>query len=103
MDKYLSLCEQLGQEPNPDEMPIDPSLDFDVIAQQAFFLYHTLPDKVEGMAGLWLGKEFGGLLDIMNIYSIEHKREVMDYLLYMIQIARDCYSQERDNQSKMRK
>ena len=97
------MCEQLGEEPDPEKMPIDPSIDFDTLAQQAFFLYHVLPDKIESMAGIWLGKDYSGLMDIMNIYNIEHKREVLDYLLFMIQTARDAYTVQRENQSKMRK
>lgn len=84
-------------------MPIDPTIDFDSTARQAFFLYHALPDKIDSMGGVWLGKELAGILDIMTIYEIERKREVMDYLLYMIQTARSAYSEKRAIESKVRK
>ena len=84
-------------------MPIDPTTDFDSIAKQAFFLYHALPDKIDSMGGVWLGKELAGVLDIMIIYEIERKREVMDYLLFMIQTASSAYSAKRDQESKARK
>ena len=90
-------------DPDPDQMPVDPGLDFDVPAQQAYFLYSVLPDKIEGMAGIWLGKDYTGLMDIMDIYSMENKKDIMDYLIYMIQVAREAYAAEREQQSKMRK
>ena len=93
----------MGQEPDPEQMPIEPIIDFDLPAQQAFFLYHTLPDKIDSMGGIWLGKELAGILDIMIIYDIYRKREVMDYLLFMIQTARSAYSSKREQESKMRK
>lgn len=83
-------------------MPIDPTIDFDLPAQQAFFIYHALPDKIDSMGGVWLGKELAGILDIMTIYEIERKREVMDYLLFMIQTARSAYATKREQESKMR-
>jgi hypothetical protein len=55
------------------------------------------------MGGIWLGKELAGILDIMIIYDIDRKREVMDYLLYMIQTARTAYAAKREQESKMRK
>lgn len=55
------------------------------------------------MGGVWLGKELAGILDIMTIYEIERKREVMDYLLFMIQTARSAYATKREQESKMRK
>lgn len=94
------ICEQLGQEPNPDEIPIDPATDFDRSAQQALYIFTILPDKIEGMAGMWLGKDFGGIGDIFEIYNVANKRDTMDYLVYMIQIARESYNAERERQLK---
>lgn len=82
---------------------MDPISDFDLEGQQAFFLYQILPDIVEGMAGLWLGKNFSGLSDIMNIYNMEKKKEILDYLFYMIQIARIAYNEERERSSKLKR
>jgi hypothetical protein len=102
VSKYLEICSQLGIEPNPNQMPIDPSVDFSYQVQQAFFLYSSLSDKIDSMGGIWLGKDLSGVLDLMTIYNINNKKEVMDYLLYMIQTARGAYAALREQQSKMR-
>jgi hypothetical protein len=81
---------------------LDPFVDFSSAAQQAFYLYTILPDKIDSMGGVWLGKDFSGIGDILDIYNITDKREVFDYLVYMIQIARESYAQERERQSKLK-
>ena len=95
--------EQLGREPNPDDMPVSPMEDFDTSAQQAYYLYTVLPDKVDSMGGIWLGKDFAGLQDIMDIKNIHNRSEVFDYLMYMIQITRSSYAKQRELESKMKK
>jgi len=82
-------------------MPVDPMLDFELPAQQAFFVYNVLPDKIDSMGGIWLGKDFSGIGDILDIYAHSNKREVLDYLIYMIQTARSAYAKERELQSKL--
>jgi hypothetical protein len=54
------------------------------------------------MGGIWLGKDFSGIGDIMDIYQMSEKKDVMDYLIYMIQIARETQAKERDMQSKLK-
>ena len=74
IEQYLQMCEQMGWEPNEDEMPKDPShLSYNV--QSALILYNALPDIWEGMSGTWMGKDYSGLMDIMNIYEIDNKKE----------------------------
>ena len=41
--KYYDICEQLGQEPDPTQMPLEPS-DFPEEVQVAFFMFSLLPD-----------------------------------------------------------
>ncbi len=77
--------------------------DFDSEAQQAYQMFLILPDKIDSMGGVWLGKDFSGVGDLFKIYKIRNKRDVMDYLVYMIQVARESYAKEREIQSNVKK
>lgn len=93
-EQYFLMCEQMGFEPNWEETPIDES-DLSLSCQYALLLSSILPDKIEGMNGMWLGKDFAGLMDIMEIYEITYKREVFDYLLVIINEYRKYYEEQR--------
>lgn len=60
-----------------EDEPLDPS-DLSIEAQQALLLMNILPDKIEGMNGIWLGKDYTGLSDIMNIYNMINWRDTFD-------------------------
>ena len=82
MYKYLALCEQLGEEPDPEKMP--PAMDmFPYEVQMAFFIYSLLQDTWEGMNGMYMGKNLSGLSTLLDIYEIEDKKTVV-YFLTMI-------------------
>ena len=69
----------MGVEPKEEDIPKDPST-FSLEAQQALVLVNALPDKWDGMNGIWLGKDYSGLGDILVIYEVEEKREVFELL-----------------------
>ncbi len=84
----------MGWEPNEEEMPKDPgSLPFE--AQTALIIFNILPDKFEGMSGTWLGKEFSALETIMNIYEVENRKEVLEYILLIQREYSDYYSKQQ--------
>tara|TARA_Y100000034_G_C6791903_1_gene354646 strand:+ start:562 stop:852 length:291 start_codon:yes stop_codon:yes gene_type:complete len=91
------MCEQMGYEPEEENMPVDPS-DLSYNCQQAIVLFQILPDKIEGMAGMWLGKDYSGLFDIMRLLDIFDKKRVFELLQICISEAHKHYEQ----QSKMR-
>ena len=79
MDKYLALCEQLGEEPDPEKMP--PAMDmFPYEVQMAFFIYSLLQDSWDGMNGMYMGKNLAGLSVLLDIYEIEDKKTVVYFL-----------------------
>ena len=87
----------MGWEPNETEIPLDPSsLEYEV--QQALMLFNILPDRVEGMGGSWLGKDFNSLSVFMDIYEITDRQEVLEYILIIQREYSDYYS----NQQKMK-
>lgn len=51
--------------------------------QQAFFLYNSLPDRWDGMSGSFLGKDWGALEALCNIWEIEDRKTVMLFIKYI--------------------
>ena len=60
-------------------MPLEAS-DFPLEVQSAFFIYELLPDRWDGMQGLYLGKDWSALEYLMNLYDIECPRETIKML-----------------------
>ncbi len=88
------MCEEMGWEPDLTQEPMDVG---DLINdfQYSILLYNILPDKIEGMNGVWMGKEFAGLMDIMELYDIPNKRLTFEGLLLCIGEASKFYEQQR--------
>lgn len=77
-EKYLKICEQLGQEPNPDKMP--PAWeDLPEIAQTAINTFNALGDRVYPEIG-YVGKDYTNLPILIDIYGIEDS----DYFLEIL-------------------
>ena len=89
----------MGLPIDEDEIPLDIN-DVSYNSQQAIFLFNILPDKIEGMNGIWLGKEYAGLSDIMNIYEIDDQKEVLDLLQVCIREASKVYAKQREQANK---
>ena len=89
----------MGTEPVEKDIPIEPG-DLSFETQQDLMLFSILTDKIEGMNGIWLGKEFSGIGDIFDFYEIEDRREVFELLTYIIGQYNTYY--ERQRQSKLR-
>ena len=89
----------MGLPIDEDEIPLDIN-DVSYNSQQAVFLFNVLPDKIEGMNGVWLGKEYAGLADIMNIYEIDSQKEVLNLLQVCIREASKVYAKQREQANK---
>jgi hypothetical protein len=68
-EAYFEMCEALGTEPIESEIPVEIS-DFPVEIQEIFTIYYKLKDDWDTMNGIYLGKTYNGLVDILNIYEI---------------------------------
>jgi len=84
----------MGVEPKEEDIPKDPST-FSLEAQQALVLLNALPDNWDGMNGVWLGKEYAGLTDIMNIYQMIDWKDTFEMLQICIQEYGKHYEQQR--------
>ena len=82
IDKYLRICEQLGEEPDLDKMPPDKA-DYPSEVQDAFFMHDFLSDKWDGMSGSYLGKDYSNLETLLNIYEIENTKQVVLFLKHI--------------------
>lgn len=96
-EQYFAMCEQMGWEPRPEEIPKDVS-SLSYQSQIALLLFNILPDRIEGMSGTWLGKEFSCLETFMNIYEVVDRREVLD----LIMVIHRTYDEHYRQQQKMK-
>jgi len=92
----------MGVEPKEEDIPKDPST-FSLEAQQALVMINALPDKWEGMSGTWMGKDYSGLMDIMDIYNIQNKKEVFELMKVCEAEFSKYYTQKRKEQEQLAK
>ena len=92
----------MGVEPKEEDVPKDPST-FSLESQQALIMLNVLPDKWEGMSGTWVGKEYAGLLDIMDLYQIEDKKQVFELLKVCEDELGKFYAEKRKQQEQLSK
>lgn len=83
-DSYFEMCEMLGSEPIESEIPIEQS-DFPTEVQDAIGVYYKLKDDWDTMNGVYMGKSYVGLQDILNILEIpmEDRRWTLDWITVM--------------------
>jgi len=99
VEKYLRICEQLGQEPDPKRMPLETS-EFPDEVQVAFFIYGMISDKWDGMSGSYLGKDWNEVHKMFDLYSIDDRVEV----LYFMQVYDALIMKQRfENQKRKEK
>jgi hypothetical protein len=102
IEQYLQMCEQMGWEPKEEELPKEPShLSYNI--QGALILYNALPDVWEGMSGSWMGKDYSGLMDIMNIYELENRREIFTLLKIAEGEASKFYAEKQKQKESLDK
>ena len=89
----------MGLPIDEEEIPLDID-DLSYNSQQALLLFNILPDKREGMNGIWLGKEYAGLADITSIYDIDNRKDVLDLLQICIREASKVYERQREQSNK---
>ena len=64
---------------------------------------NALPDIWEGMNGIWLGKNYNGLFEIMDLYDITSRREVFELLKVCEDQLGKYYTQKRKEQDQLSK
>ena len=80
-ERYFKMCEQLGKEPDPNEIPPDWE-DFPEIAIQALNTFSSLGDRLVPDIG-YMGKDFTNLPYYIEMYEIEDKELFLEILTYL--------------------
>ena len=68
-EAYFDMCEALGSEPIEEEIPVDYE-DFCLDVQEALGIYQKLRDEWDTMNGVYLGKNYVGLVDILELLDV---------------------------------
>lgn len=68
-EAYFEMCEALGSEPLEEEIPVDYE-DFCLDVQEALGIYSKLRDEWDTMNGVYLGKNYVGLVDILELLDV---------------------------------
>jgi len=80
-DQYFEMCEMMGTEPIEEQIPIEYE-DLLTDVQDALNIYSKLRDEWDGMNGVYLGKNFAGIMDIFELYEVPKvdRRTIFDLL-----------------------
>ena len=80
-DKYLELCEQMGNEPIEDEIPPDWE-DFPDVVIYAINTFNMLGDRVFPEIG-YVGKDYTTLPEYLDLYEIQDKEYFLQLLSWL--------------------
>lgn len=105
-EHYLEMCNQLGTEPIPEEIPAAYE-DFPYAVQEALNIFSILPDNWEGMSGTYMGKDYSILPYLFDeIFQVDNKQQTMQLLLTIGSIVMSQRSREqlaRQKKAKLKK
>jgi hypothetical protein len=96
-EAYFELCEVMGSEPIDDEIPVEFD-EFPIEVQQAFSVYKMLRDEWDSMSGIYLGKNFIGIKDILEYAEIEQNEQ--KFIVSLVRII-DTVRSTETNSKKM--
>lgn len=83
-EDYFDMCEALGTEPVESEIPVEIN-DFPDEVQEAINVYYKLRDEWDTMNGVYMGKSYTGLIDILDIVEIpkEDRKYTLEWISVM--------------------
>lgn len=79
-------------------MPLDPS-DFPYEVQVAFFIFGFLEDNWDGMSGTYLGKNWGNIEYLINLYQIQEPK----IILHMLKLWEGVVVEYRANKAEQKR
>ena len=95
------LCEQLGQDPDPNKVPLEASA-FPYEVQVAFFMFDLLSDRWDGMSGTYLGKDWSSADFLFKIYHFDvNKKDVIYFAkLYENLVISDRMQKQKSKEKR---
>jgi hypothetical protein len=83
-EAYFEMCDALGTEPIEEEIPVEMQ-DFPDEVQEAISIYYKLRDDWDTMNGVYMGKSYVGLMDILDIMEVDSKdrKYLLDWISVM--------------------
>lgn len=101
-EKYLDLCEKLGQDPSEERCPPGYE-DFPEPVQQAIEVFNKLGDRVYPEIG-YMGKDYTSINLHMEVVGVTNKEIFLDTLIrldaYMIKKSAEQLKKARDQAKK---
>ena len=79
-EEYLLVCERLGKEPDPNKIPMDMG-NYPYEVQMAFLLFDLLPDRWDGAAGVYLGKDWSCVGTLIETHKLKEELEAVIFFL----------------------
>lgn len=99
-DAYFDMCAALNSEPIDSEIPVEYD-DLSMDVQEALSIYSKLKDDWDTMNGVYLGKNYNGILDIFEILEVPREdRKVMFELIGSIDNIRSKALEAKRPKSK---
>ena len=85
--QYLEMCEMMGSQPLEEQIPVEYE-DLVLEVQEALQLYNSLQDCWDYMGGNYIGKNFTGFKDILDLYEVptEYRRSMYELILQIDEI-----------------
>jgi len=74
--------------------------DFPSEVQDSIFIFDQLPDKVDGMAGVYLGKDLACLSVLYDIYEVQERKIVTFFLMRLIHLQTKITNKRFEEQRK---
>ena len=93
------MCEQLGQMPDPDKMPLEISVFPDEV-QVAFFMFNMLSDRWDGMSGSYLGKDWSNCGYLFSLYNVEDPRTTMYFMKFYESLVMEQRFKDQEQKRK---
>lgn len=78
-EHYYDMCEMLDSTPVESEIPVDYD-DLNLDVQQGLEIYNMLQDQWDTMNGNYMGKNYSGALDIMELFEVEDRKTTFNLL-----------------------